>query len=584
MVQPIETLERFTSKYLECGEETPTAFKIEQKTIDNFDFFTQFLDSVKQLYGDFPSLQRLFRCEFSHEESGFLLTTHIDMDNEDVKIQKCGIETDIEIVNIFNDDNLVSSLQNFYGAYEENREQSIDDLVQLIQNCFACGEITDIQMTCSFEKKYVLSPRMHGIIPDDVNILIFLSYKNFKEYMKKISLFELKNVLLSDKNGTLLLIQGAPSSCFGDYFGMFDLGEAFSNDEILAEFLKNKKNDINNHLKQIRKTISAANLNFFLPPQFFNFIKHSESNDNSITSLFYPALLFNLFISFSSFVSLPKNDCLKLTIDGRRIVFSRIEVITNDPGQFKLDGDIIDFTRCSDQIDGLYTFYLRVFGAMDTGELDDAKIFLSKKVISIYSRTYLDFLEHISDINDSTWSDYKFYMHERVDKFIEFKEQLTNHTFNQNKELIQFNTTLSETLSTTFFRITGFVLVFLIGLIAEANDDFGKLYLLIGPILLIFLILFSIYRIYGIKKLYNEHQKQHKSYIKYFMKYLDKKDIKELSGTINDSIFNNEYKRCIGVLISIVIICLIAWMWINFGSIDYKNILINNASLQESFP
>ena len=83
LVQPIETLELFTSKYLECGEETSTAFKIEQKTIDNFDFFTQFLDSVKQLYGDFPSLQILFRCEFAHEESGFLLTTHIDIDNED---------------------------------------------------------------------------------------------------------------------------------------------------------------------------------------------------------------------------------------------------------------------------------------------------------------------------------------------------------------------------------------------------------------------------------------------------------------------------------------------------------------------
>ena len=583
LVQPIETLELFTSKYLECGEETSTAFKIEQKTIDNFDFFTQFLDSVKQLYGDFPSLQILFRCELAHEESGFLLTTHIDIDNEDVKIQKCEIETDITIVNIFNDDNLVSSLQNFYGAYEENREQSIDDLVQLIQNCFACGEITDIQMTFSFEKKDVLLPQIHSVIPDDVNILIFLSYKNFQEYMKKISLFELKNVLLSDKNGTLLLIQGAPSSCFGDYFGMFDLGEVFSNDEILVEFLKNKKNDIKNHLKQITKTISAANLNFFLPPQFFNFIKHLESNDTSITSLFYPALLFNLFISFSSFVNQPKNDCLKLTIDGRRIVFSQIEVITNDNGRFKLDGEIIDFTRYSDQINGLYTFYSRVFGAMDTGELDDTKIFLSKKIISIYSKTYLSFLEHINDISNSTWSEYKFYTREKVDKFINFKEQLTNYIFNHNKESIQFNIALSETLSTTLFRITGFILVFLIGLIAKTNDVFGEIYLFFGPLLLIILIFFSIYRIYGIKRLYGEHQKHHTAHIGYFKRYLDERDIEELSGPIDESIFDKEYKRSIFILA--VIICLIVWTWINFGSINYyENIILNNTTLQESLP
>jgi len=583
LVQPIEVLELFTSKYLECGEETATTFKIEQRILNDFDSFTQFLESVKQLYSAFPSLQVLFHCEFAHEESGFLFIADIDIDNTNVKVQKFEIESGIEISDIFSNDNLVSKFRDFYDAYEDNREHSIDDLLQLIQNCFSCGEITDIKMTFSFGKKNILSPQIYDVISDNINILIFLSYKNFREYIKKISLFELKAALLSNKNGTLVLIQEVPSNCFGDYFGMFELKDVFTNDKTLVEFLKNKKNDIKNHIKQVTETISATNVNFFLPPQFFNFIKNSQSNDNSIASLFYPALLFSLFISFSSFVEQVKNNCLKLTIDGRRIVFSRIEVITDDPSQFKIDGEIIDFTRYSDQIDGLYTFYSRVFGAMDTGELDDTKIFLSKKIISIYSRTYLDFLGHISDINESTWSDYKFYMHERVDKFIEFKEQLTTHTFNQNKELIQFNTTLSETLSTTFFRITGFILVFLVGLIAKANDVFGKHYqhyLLMGPILLIFLILFSIYRMCGIRKLYNEHQKQHESYIDYFSRYLDERDIEKLSKTIDDSIFDTEYKRSICVLILVAILCLIAWLWINFGSINhYVDIIINNTTL-----
>lgn len=401
--------------------------------------------------------------------------------------------------------------------------------------------------------------------------------------MEKISLFKLKNVLLSDKNGTLLLIQGAPSNCFGDYFGMFELQDAFTNDDTLVEFLKNKKNDIKNHTKQVTETISAANLNFFLPPQFFDFIRYSESNDDSITSLFYPALLFNLFISFSDFVEQLPNNCLKLNIDGKRIVYGTIEVIIDDPSRFKLDGETIDFKRCSDQIDRLYTFFSKVFGVMDTGELDDTKILLSKKVISIYSRTYVNFLERINDIINSTQSDYKLYIHERVDKFINFKEQLTNYIFSHNKELIQFNTTLSETLSTTLFRITGFILVFLIGLIAKANDIFGEFYLFFGHMLLIFLILFSIYRIYGVRRLYNEHQKQHKSHVEYFKRYLDDRDIEELSGTIDDSIFNKEYKRSVFILA--VILCLVVWLLINFGSIDYyENIPIINTTLQESPP
>jgi len=584
-VQPIEALELFTSTYLGYGEETSTAFKIEQKTIDDFDFFVQFLDSVKQLRNAFTSMQFFFSCEFAHEDSGFLLISDIDIDNADVKVRKFETETDVEISDIFSDDDLVPKLKDFYSTHEGSGESSIDDLVQLIQNCFACGEITDIQMTFSFEKKDLLLPQIHDTIPDDVNILIFLSYKNFKDYMKKISLFNLKDVLLSDKNGTLLLIQGAPSSCFGDYFGMFELREVFKNNEILIEFLKNKKEDIKNHLNQITETISAANLDFFLPPQFFDFIKHSESNANSIASVFYPALLFNLFISFSSFVNQPKNDRLKLTIDGRRIVFSRIEVITDDPSQFKLDGEIIDFTRYSDQIDGLYTFYSRVFGAMDTGELDDTKIFLSKKIISIYSKTYSSFLEHINDISNSTWSEYKFYTREKVDKFINFKEQLTNYMFDYNKESIQFNAALSETLSTTLFRITGFILVFLIGLIAKANDVFGEIYLFFGPLLLIILIFFSAYRIHGIKRLYGEHQKHHTSHIEYFKRYLDERDIEELSGPIDESIFNKEYKRIRWILASAAFICFLMWWWINFGPVEYyESIQIINTTLQESSP
>ena len=273
MVQPIEVLELFTSKYLECGEETATTFKIEQRILNDFDSFTQFLESVKQLYSAFPSLQVLFHCEFAHEESGFLFIADIDIDNTNVKVQKFEIESGIEISDIFSNDNLVSKFRDFYDAYEDNREHSIDDLLQLIQNCFSCGEITDIKMTFSFGKKNILSPQIYDVISDNINILIFLSYKNFREYIKKISLFELKAALLSNKNGTLVLIQEVPSNCFGDYFGMFELKDVFTNNKTLVEFLKNKKNDIKNHIKQVTETISATNVNFFLPPPILQFHK-----------------------------------------------------------------------------------------------------------------------------------------------------------------------------------------------------------------------------------------------------------------------------------------------------------------------
>ena len=208
---------------------------------------------------------------------------------------------------------------------------------------------------------------------------------------------------------------------------------------------------------------------------------------------------------------------------------------------------------------------------MDTGELDGTKILLSKKVISIYSRNYLNFLEHIDDIINSTQSDYKLYVHEKIDKFINVKEQLANYTFNQNKEIIKFNSSLNETLSTTFFRIIGLILVFLIGLATKASDTFGEQYLLFGPMLLIFFIIFSMFRIYNINTLYKKSQEYHESHIKYFSKYLDKKDAEGLGDTINSSIFDKWYRWSIVGLFSMVFVCLVIWLVINFEIAQWLN-------------
>ncbi|MCK5371899.1 MAG: dihydroxy-acid dehydratase [Cyclobacteriaceae bacterium] len=209
-----------------------------------------------------------------------------------------------------------------------------------------------------------------------------------------------------------------------------------------------------------------------------------------------------------------------------------MKITVNDSNLLFLDDIEIDYVKYSKHIGLLYTFYLKIFGMMGTRELDETKIFLSKKIVSIYARTYFDFLEHIEDIINSTKSEYRLYIREKVDSFINFKEQLINYTFNQNKELIKFNSNLSETLSNTFFRIIGFILVFLIGFVAKADDVLGDTYILLVPILLMLLIVFSIYRLQNIKTLYDENEKHHKSYMNYFKRYLGQKDIDELSKKI----------------------------------------------------
>ena len=570
-MQPIEVLEDFSANYLHLGEENENFFKIEQKTLDDSTFFVPFLGSVKRLYEAIPQSNIFFKCEFIHEDSGFSLISIINIDGPNVNIQGFEINSGVELANIFRDTELVHTLEDWSKYYNDNKIKSIEHLTALIGHCFRTEENINITITFSFDKSGIIS-QLPIEKPDDFNTIIFLSFANFEKHFRLTPPHKIKNLLLSDKIGTLLLIQGAPSNCLGDYFGLLNLAETIANTKIIDNFIVNSKKNLKNNTRRITETISPTNLDFFLPPQFFNFLRYPGCNE-SLNSLFYPFLFFNLLISFSDVVERIKDNHYKLTINGKRIVNGEIKFTTNHPSQFQLDGKIIDYANYSKQIDQLYTFYLKMFGTMDTGELDGTKILLSKKVISIYSRNYLNFLEHINDIINSTQSDYKLYIHEKIDKFINVKEQLANYTFNQNKEIIKFNSSLSETLSTIFFRIIGLILVFLIGLVTKASDTFENQYILFGPLLLIFFIVFSIFRIYNINTLYKKNQEHHELYLKYFRKYLDKNDVEGLEKTIDSSIFDGWYRWSVGVLILIAFCCFVIWLVINFEIAQWLNII-----------
>ena len=566
MAQSTNTLEYFLSEYLLWGEETPTIFKIDQKQLNDSDDFKQFSKCVRDLYDLIPESNIHFRCEFIHEDGGFSLITNIYVERSTLNIDEFKIETDVDILSIFDDDGLISELQKWQNAHNNKKLLPATELDALIEICMSSGEINDIKMSFSFEKKGILS-QIPTVNADEFNVIFFLSFENFKKYLKQVSLFDFKNSFLSNKLGTLLLIEGLQSNYVGDYVGIFDLKDSIDDGKILENFLSNAKRDIEVYSTKINETISDINLDFLIPPQYFNFVNSSQCTE-SIKFLFYPALLFNLLISFSDSVE-RINDCCKLTINSKRIVYSQMKITVNDSNLLFLDDIEIDYVKYSKHIGLLYTFYLKIFGMMGTRELDETKIFLSKKIVSIYARTYFDFLEHIEDIINSTKSEYRLYIREKVDSFINFKEQLINYTFNQNKELIKFNSNLSETLSNTFFRIIGFILVFLIGFVAKADDVLGDTYILLVPILLMLLIVFSIYRLQNIKTLYDENEKHHKSYMNYFKRYLGQKDIDELSKTIDNSIFNEGYAQNRDVLVLLLIICICIWFYANFASFYY---------------
>lgn len=561
MGEAVETLNEFISNYLQLGKENINSFKIERLEINDVPFFIKFCNSIKILYESYSLIELELRCDFVKEEYDFWLVTKVDIKNSIITFIKFEIEPGQAIEHLFADGSLVSNLNNLHSSYTNNRTCSTEDLNKLLEACIASKEI-DVKMTFSFEKKSLLSKLPTDKL-ENINVCFFLSFENFKNYLHNISLFKFRDVFLEEKNATLILINGTLSSCYGNYLGIFDFKEFINEPQILEAFLINIKNDLQERHKQITSMISITNPNYFIPPQFFNIIKKC---DEKITSLFYPSLLFNLYIAFSDSVeSDEKNYCI-CRINGNRIVYSKLSINTENLSQFKIDEQLIEYKSFSKSIDELYEFYLRIYGETNTGVLDEAKIFISKKVISIYSRNFADFLNNIEDIKNSTYADHKMYIHEKVDKFISFKEQLLNYTFNYNNDIIKLNSTLSEKLNDSLFKIIGLALVFLIGVLAKSNDKFGEKYLLLGPILLISYIFVSIYQLRNIKDLYEEQEKQHKSSLRYFQNLLDQKDIDSLSRTIDKAIFDGYYSKANKILWIIAVSCFITWIiWIYFN-------------------
>lgn len=569
MEEAVEILNEFISNYLQLGEENINTFKIERLDINDINFFTNFCSSIKRLYEYYPLIELELHCDFVKEEYDFWLLTKVDIKNSIVTFIKFEIEPEQAIENIFADESLVVNLNNWYSNYVNSRTCNEEDLIKLLEACVTSEEIYDIKMTFSFEKNSLLS-KLPCDKFKDINVCFFLSYENFKKYACEISSFKFRDTFLENKNATLFLINGTSSSCYGNYLGIFDLKESINEPQKLEAFLINIKNDLQERYIQITSMISATNPSYFIPPQFFNII---EKCDEAIVSLFYPWLLFNLYISFSDFVeSDGKNYCI-CRINGNRIVYSKLSIYTENLSQFKIDEQLIEYELYSKLIDELYEFYLRIYGETNTGVLDETKIFLSKKVISTYSKNFVDFLNNIEDIKNSTYADHRLYIQEKVDKFISFKEQLINYTFNYNKDVVKFNSTLSEKLNDSLFKIIGLALVFLIGLLAKSNENFGEKYLLLGPLLLILYIIFSIYQLRNIKDLYKEQEKQHESSLKYFQNFLEEKDIKSLSQTIDNTVFEGYYSTANKVLWTIAILCFIIWIfWIYFNIDTLVNI------------
>lgn len=562
MEEAAETLNEFISNYLPLGEENVNSFKIERIGIKDINFFIEFYKSIKKLYEFYPQIELDLRCEFIKEEYNFWLVTKVDIKNSMVVVNKFDIESEQDI-DLFVNNSLIINLKVWYSNYKYSRACNIDELNKLLEACILSNEICDIKMTFSFEKRSLLTKLSNNKL-EDVNVIFFFSYENFKKYMSKISLFKFKDTFLDKKNATLFLINGILSSCYGNYLGIFDLKESISEPQKLEVFLNNIKNDLQERHKQITAMISSTNLNYFIPPQFFNFIKKC---DETIASFFYSSLLFNLYIAFSDSVESDEQNYCICRINGNRIVYSKLSINTENISQFKIDEKLIEYNSYSKLIDELHEFYLRIYGETNTGVLDETKIFLSKKVISIYSHNFIDFLINIEDIKNSTYADHRLYIQEKVDRFISFKEQLINYTFNYNKDIIKFNSSLNEKLNDDLFKIIGLSIVFLIGLLAKSNETFGEKYLLFGPILLILYIIFSVYQLKSIKDLYKKQEIQHEADLKYFQKFLENADIKELSQTIDNKIFEKYYNSAINILRIIAIICFFTWAYLNIDSL-----------------
>ena len=540
MDRDYKLLNVFLKKYGKRGKETISNFVISMDCTNFVELQKFIIDALEgiPIWGPY----NIFEIKCDH--TNIVITFDLNRNDGCVEI------TDFQIDGIIPQNiQWIIFLLNQYAAI--NHEDFFNVLDALIKS----GSCT-CHVVLGLKKNHIMKRTLKKmkLDPIKIRILLFFEIDEMRELLQKIYPENWASDFF-DKNKLLLFVMDKDFGFVsGKNIAIFGVKKLKMNVDTLTEFFNKKSDSLREKTKFLSRMSFVDDITKITPPEFFYIEEYSDENSYKFFYTIFAnyGILF-ILIYFSTHINYEDCSTWSLVIQGDFFIESNITydherkniIIKFDKTRYILR-DPLNISH------DLFEIYKWIYG-----EYNLERIYSSKKIISMSIKNYSDLIIKIKTIYTDILSHWEIYLSEKIDKFINFRQNFTDYLFHHNQEVTRFYSTLSSDMTDTSFKIFGYLLVFLLGWQEKASEtQFASYYIILGLFFLFVYLLFGSMRLKEMKEAYDDFDANHQKHLDYYKNFIGDLKFNKLVGNrkMGKEKFNKKYTFYYGILCVILII------------------------------
>jgi hypothetical protein len=292
------------------------------------------------------------------------------------------------------------------------------------------------------------------------------------------------------------------------------------------KFLGNSKSLRESEERIGRNSMIEGFENFFIPPEAFE-VKHNDSeiSEDRFYSLFNPHRLLFSLLAFSD-TSKREEDFWKLRIRGKKLLESKIR-LAEDHLEIKERESPVEIDN--EVSENIYSLYEWVY--LSRKKEVDNRITVLRNVITLHCQDVYDLVVDSKEVFESVKSNYRYYVEQSVDKFVDFKQEFMSSAFETHHKASDLRNKLMDDLASDLFRTFSYIIVmFVIMTSTFGNPLKNSLVYSASLFPLFFYIVAAYYRIESLESQFEKLKEQEENHEDFYKKFFNDKDFDRIKN------------------------------------------------------
>jgi len=348
---------------------------------------------------------------------------------------------------IFVDDDCQSSVEKL----RNDRVYTKEDILECVSP-IAEKDDSSVSWKYTIPQQYV-ADAISDELDSDMDVSFNMKYDSFSDSVNSIKYEEARSFFLPDSSKHLFVTLDGQDWFFGSSIGHFPLSELKSDN---FNSFKNKASTIHDRLNKVRKECAIDRFDeLYFPPTLLVIDSYSnqataEDFKDSVAGL----QMISSIVGLSNIVRW-KNESWNIRLNGRRVIESEIsqsenhrEIVNNSeagetPVKFSLD---------------TLNHFVNLFDWVYSVRTTD-RITVFRNIATLYTTSVDGLIKNIDEISDSTKSNFRFYVEDSVESFVDVQQDISSYIFEMHQEVSDLRRNLANNLSQDLFRVLGLAIV-----------------------------------------------------------------------------------------------------------------------------